>query len=31
MKIEKLYKLTLNDDYTDNDKMVFKYAFQYGT
>ena len=27
MKIEKLYKLTLNDDYTDNDKMVFKYAF----
>lgn len=31
MKIEKLYKLTLNDDYTDNDKMVFKYAFRYGT
>ena len=27
MKIEKLYKLTLNYDYTDNDKMVFKYAF----
>ncbi len=27
MKIEKLYKLTLNDDYTENDKMVFKYAF----
>ena len=27
MKIEKLYKLTLNYDYTENDKMVFKYAF----
>jgi len=27
MKIEKLYKLTLNDDYTENEKMVFKYAF----
>ncbi|WP_337809308.1 hypothetical protein [Ruminococcus sp.] len=27
MKIEKLYKLTLNYNYTENDKMVFKYAF----
>ena len=27
MKIEKLYKLTLNYDYTENYKMVFKYAF----
>lgn len=27
MKIEKLYNLKLNDDYTENEKMVFKYAF----